>query len=88
MLPSLKRERVVLGKGNIMATKLGSVKEGDTLIADGGFDCLPKGGHLVRRDQSGLYLDCAMGRHALEGQVDIWLGGDGNLVGLEKGTAG
>lgn len=38
--------------------KLADLKPGDTVIVDGGFDCLDPGPHLVLEDEQGLYLLC------------------------------
>jgi hypothetical protein len=65
-----------------METKLIDLKEGDKLVADGGFTCLNEGQIVeVKKDAAGeLYVPCRSGRHALDGQTD-----DGEtLVGLEK----
>jgi hypothetical protein len=61
-----------------------AIKVGDTLIADGGFTCLADGCRcLVRLDQArsapndGLYVECAEGRHFLDGQWE-----DGVIIGF------
>lgn len=51
------------------------VKEGDTLIADGGFTCIGHGTELaVLFDEDtargGLFVECADGKHFLAGQLD------------------
>jgi hypothetical protein len=64
-------------------TKLSEIKEGDVLIADGGFTCIPEGRDLpVESDPDGkLYFLCQEGRHYLDGQ----LADDGDtLVGLTR----
>lgn len=64
-------------------TKLSEVREGDVLIADGGFTCVDAGAELiVKATKNGeLYVDCRSDQHALTGQ----LGDDGEtLVGLTK----
>lgn len=58
--------------------KFNSVKADDTLLADDGFTCLKAGPHEVHSGEKGLFINCAEGRHYLEGQEDE----DGNLVGL------
>lgn len=67
--------------------RLEDVKDGDVLIADAGFTCLPDGGaRTVHEDNDGhLYVSCAEGRHYLNGQISS----DGrHLVGLERCHAG
>ena len=53
----------------------GEVREGDILRADGGFTCIPDGaelGVLFHEDpeKGGLYVECANGKHFLDGQLD------------------
>ncbi len=61
--------------------KAGNVKEGDVLIADGGFTCIREGHRCkVLNDAeiaakhkwpgSGLYVTCKAGKHFLDGQLD------------------
>lgn len=52
--------------------KLSDLKAGDTLVADGGFDCLNLGQSCVvlRDADKRLYVSCSEGRHYLDGQVD------------------
>lgn len=52
--------------------KLGDIKEGDVLVADGGFDCLKEGARCVAKsdERQRLYVECYAGRHYLDGQVD------------------
>lgn len=61
--------------------RLEDVKEGDVLVADGGFTCLKEGERCeVRKDEVGLYVLCQGGKHYLEGQTD-----DGvTLIGFTK----
>lgn len=61
--------------------KLDEVKEGDTIIADGGFTCMKAGPRKVLSDEHGLFVECAEGKHYLDGQEDEE-GAD--LVGLTK----
>lgn len=51
-------------------TKLSEVREGDTLIADAGFECIKAGEHVVRKGPNGLCIRCLFGNHYLEGQED------------------
>jgi len=45
--------------------------KGAELIADGGFTCLADGDVCkVRKDEHGLYVACAEGKHYLDGQLD------------------
>lgn len=60
--------------------RLADVKEGDTIIADGGFTCIHPGPVAVEGDAKGLFVHCAEGKHYLAGQE----GGDGDLIGLSK----
>lgn len=59
--------------------KLSLTKPGDMLIADAGFECILAWKSLeVKADLQGLYVDCAEGKHYLDGQAD-----DGeHLIGL------
>ena len=51
--------------------KFADVKEGDTLIADGGFTCINEGARLtVKKSVGGLYVPCESGQHFLDSQVD------------------
>lgn len=54
-----------------------SIKEGDTVILDGGFTCMPAGPHVVCSDVCGLYIECSHGQHYLDGQVE-----NGFLIGV------
>ena len=57
------------------------LNKGDVLVADGGFDCIPEGKLcIVHEHPNGLYVDCARGKHFLEGQIDY--DNIGYLVGL------
>lgn len=48
-----------------------NVREGSIVIADGGFTCLEEGARLIVRSEDGtLFVNCADGRHALDGQLD------------------
>lgn len=72
--------------------KLNEIKAGDTLKAGGGFTCIhPAATLVVHSDPNtvqhpnaapghGLYVDCAMGKHYLDGQA----GDDGELVGFKR----
>jgi hypothetical protein len=55
------------------------VKAGITLIADGGFTCIPEGAALpVHADDDGeLFVHCQSGRHYLGGQLE-----NGEFIGL------
>lgn len=58
---------------------LENVRAGDSLIADGGFQCLALGEvALVKSDEHGLYVNCGDGHHYLDGQADE----HGRLIGL------
>ncbi len=48
------------------------VNVGDILIADGGFTCLQSGEECeVKMDERGeLYVDCEVGEHFLDGQLN------------------
>lgn len=60
--------------------KFSEVREGDVLIADGGFTCIQTGSPLaVKADEDGLYFSCASGKHYLDGQEDE----NGDLIGLK-----
>jgi hypothetical protein len=64
-------------------TKLNEVQVGDKLKADGGFECINPDTILeVKSSHNGLYVDCACGKHNLDGQVD-WTD-HVTLVGLVK----
>lgn len=58
--------------------KLTEIKIGETVIADGGFDCIRPGPVLVDGDDNGLFVRCDEGKHYLIGQES----GDGSLIGL------
>lgn len=46
-------------------------KEGSVVECDGDFTCLKEGDRrTVKRDEDGLYIDCAAGQHYLDGQFD------------------
>ncbi|MDR3513746.1 MAG: hypothetical protein P4L73_19085 [Caulobacteraceae bacterium] len=62
--------------------RLDDLQPGDTLIPDGGFDCLAEGQprRVWRRESGELCIDCRSGVHVLAGQDD----GDGFLVGLYR----
>ena len=61
---------------------LADVKPGDILIADAGFTCMFEAEHVtVAADEDGrLYVNCADGRHLLDGQTDA----EGYLIGLTR----
>ncbi len=66
---------------------LDKIKEGDVLIADGGFTCLQEGEELeVKVNKDGeKFVDCNEGQHFLDGQENE----DGKIVGfLPKGPHG
>ena len=59
-----------------------SVKAGHWLEVDGGFTCLPKGARVKvkvkkDRDSGGLFVDCMVGQHFLDGQEEA-----GRLIGM------
>lgn len=56
-------------------TKISEIAEGDTLIADDGFECILPGAELVVLSgmdgllgKEGLFVRCAQGKHFLSGQ--------------------
>lgn len=58
--------------------KENTVKAGNLLIVDGGFDCLRCGAvKLVLSCDTGLYIRCDEGEHFISGQLD-----DGEYIGL------
>lgn len=58
------------------------VKEGDILIADGGFTCMKAGPKEVMKDEKGeLYVKCRAGRHYLDGQLDS---DNSQIIGMRK----
>ena len=61
--------------------KLSKLKAGDALIANGGFTCMRDGSERVVEDEGEyLFVRCAKGKHALDGQAD-----DGeHLIGLYR----
>lgn len=72
--------------------KIDEVKEGDTLIADAGLDCIQEGSKLVvyADSEGALYVKCNDGdggRHYLEGQIGGPFGGfepETHYVGFYK----
>lgn len=61
--------------------RLSDIYEGQTIMLDGGFDCVAKGEATVLVDQRGsLYFKCSHGEHFIDGQVDI----DGELIGISE----
>jgi hypothetical protein len=63
---------------NTTWVKASDVKAGDVIVADGGFDCLSAGAHVVEADTTGLFVRCSSGTHHLDGQLN----GEGRLVGF------
>ena len=63
---------------------ISQLKEGDQLIADGGFTCIPAGQRVVvKADEAGLlYVPCSEGAHYLCGQLTD----EGLLIGLTKSS--
>ena len=59
--------------------RLADLTEGDMVHTDNHFDCLDHGHHRVHRDDEGLFVICAEGKHYLDGQI----GKDGHLVGFD-----
>lgn len=61
------------------------VKEGDILVADGGFTCIAEGARLaVEIDGEGhRFVPCSDGQHSLSGQLNK----EGRYVGLAKAEA-
>lgn len=73
--------------------RLSKLKAGDVLVADAGFvtgpgdndRCIePWTDHVVKQDKDGLFVECAVGHHYLDGQQshDKW----GLLVGFRMKT--
>lgn len=70
--------------------RLQDVKEGDQVIADGGFTCLKDGAVLTVKTHPTigaalgpghqLYVECDAGGHFLDGQTDD----DGEIIGFAK----
>ena len=66
-----------------------TIKAGDWIKPDGGFDCLREGAvcqvHQDSRREgiSGLYVKCDDGRHYLDGQF----GDNGELIGIYPASA-
>jgi len=59
--------------------KLDDLKQGDVIVADDGFTCMPANRFcLVIEGRNGKYVLCEQGDHYLDGQDD----GEGNLVGF------
>ena len=56
-------------------------KEGDSLVADGGFTCMSDGqvAKVYRTDEGRLAIPCSDGAHLLDGQIDDR---SGALIGL------
>lgn len=50
--------------------RLSALKEGDLIVADGGFDCMAAGSHYVKQRDGRLYVTCRSGMHFLDGQAD------------------
>jgi hypothetical protein len=64
--------------------KIGETHPGTELVADGDFTCLPNGAtRTVKYSSHGLYIDCAEGRHYLEGQIEA-----DYYIGLHEWKAG
>lgn len=60
--------------------KLSELKPSDQIMVDGDFDCLtPWSFHTVYRDDEGLHIGCAKGKHYLDGQLGA---DDDSLVGI------
>jgi hypothetical protein len=48
-----------------------NVSEGVTIFTDAGFACIDENSVLVvQRDDGGLFVPCAEGKHYLDGQLD------------------
>jgi hypothetical protein len=60
--------------------KLRQLKDGDTIILDGGFTCKRAGRVKVEEDDYGLFFTCSDGHHYLVGQYDE----KGYLIGITK----
>jgi len=63
-----------------MNPKLEDLKPGDVIVADGGFNCLHAGEHIVHAEDDDLFVWCDEGLHFLDGQ----LADDGHLVGIVR----
>ena len=66
--------------------RLSQLKPGDTVIADGGFTCIPDGARLqvCEHAEGGLCVPCAEGGHHLDGQ--LFAKDNDHLVGLWPAT--
>ncbi len=62
---------VVVDKQGRAYAVVADTKAGDVLIADGDFDCIKKGAHVVVSVDAddGLYVPCKKERHDLAGQL-------------------
>ena len=59
--------------------KLSDLSPGDVIMLDDGFTCHHGGKATVQEDSHGLFFECAVGHHYLDGQVEDL---DGELVGI------
>lgn len=50
--------------------KLGDLKEGDIIVANLGWYCLPSGNHVVHEHHGRLWVPCKEGHHFLDGNLD------------------
>lgn len=50
--------------------KLSELKAGDTIELDGDFTCIGAIKTQIKKDDSGLYFECAEGGHHLRGHAD------------------
>lgn len=50
--------------------KYDDLKEGMLVYVDDGFTCMDAGTRIVRKNESGFYLDCKEGKHYLVGQIE------------------
>jgi hypothetical protein len=50
--------------------KFSELKDGQTVEVDGGLTCREAGPAQIHSDAEGLYFECNLGRHYVDGQVD------------------
>ena len=60
------------------AMKYEDLREGMWVRLDDGFTCMDAEVKLVKKSESGFYVDCREGEHYLDGQI----GDDDELVGV------
>ena len=82
-VPVRVRERAPLrGRSMIYSIPREKLKEGDVVVADEGIGCIrPNTPLLVKGHSGGLYVECELGEHYLDGQLDH---NYENYIGLAK----